>query len=58
MGALSMIGKKDYREPLGKLYAGEVYHIPFGDADALEMQLETCEKIGVGVAGVMFEPIQ
>ncbi len=58
MGSLSMIGKKEYREPLGKLYGGEVYHIPFGDADALERQLEICEKIGIWVAGVMFEPVQ
>nr|MDD3720512.1 aminotransferase class III-fold pyridoxal phosphate-dependent enzyme [Candidatus Gracilibacteria bacterium] len=58
MGSLSMIGKSNYREPLGVLYGGHVYHIPFGDADALEQQLETCRKIGIGVAAVMFEPIQ
>ena len=58
MGSLSMMGKSVYREPVGLLYAGEVFHIPFGDADALEQQLETCAKIGIGVAGVLFEPIQ
>ena len=58
MGSLSMIGKSDYREPVGILYGGPVYHVPFGDADAVEHQLEICRKIGVGVAGVLMEPIQ
>ncbi len=58
MGSLSMMGKGDYRRGLGLLYAGQVYHIPFGDADALEQQLETCANVGVGVAGVLMEPIQ
>jgi putrescine aminotransferase len=58
MGSLSMIGKADYREPVGVLYGGPVYHVPFGDALALERQLDTCKKIGVGIAGVLLEPIQ
>jgi putrescine aminotransferase len=58
MGSLSMMGKADYRAPLGALYAGQVYHVPFGDAEAVEKQLEICEKVGIGVAGVLFEPIQ
>lgn len=58
MGSLSMIGKSDFREPLGILYGGPVYHVPFGDADAVEQQLEICQKVGVGIAAVMLEPIQ
>jgi len=58
MGSLSMIGKSDFREPVGILYGGPVYHVPFGDADAVERQLETCKALGVGVAGVLMEPIQ
>ena len=58
MGSLSMMGKADYRQPMGTLYGGQVYHVPFGDADALERQLEICDKVGIGVAGVLFEPIQ
>ena len=58
MGSLSMIGKADYREPVGILYGGPVYHVPFGDADAVERQLETCKTLGIGVAGVLMEPIQ
>lgn len=58
MGSLSMIGKADFREPLGILYGGPVYHVPFGNADAVEQQLEICQKVGVGIAAVMLEPIQ
>jgi putrescine aminotransferase len=58
MGSLSMIGKADFREPAGILYGGPVYHVPYGDADAVERQLATCKKIGVGIAGVLMEPIQ
>lgn len=58
MGALSLIGKADYRVPAGILYGGPVYHVPFGDADAVEKQLAICEKVGVGVAAVIMEPIQ
>lgn len=58
MGSLSLMGKADYRAPMGAMYGGQVYHVPFGDADAVEKQLEICEKVGVGVAAVMFEPIQ
>jgi putrescine aminotransferase len=58
MGSLSMIGKSDYREPVGVLYGGPVYHVPFGNADAVERQLETCKLLGIGVAGVLMEPIQ
>jgi putrescine aminotransferase len=58
MGSLSMLGKADYRQPMGLMYAGPVYHVPFGDAGAVEQQLEICDKVGIGVAGVLFEPIQ
>ncbi len=58
MGSLSMIGKSDYREPVGLLYGGPVYHVPFGDAEAVERQLEGCRHTGVGIAGVLMEPIQ
>ncbi len=58
MGSLSMIGKADYRARLGTMYGGPVYHVPFGDAEAVERQLDICDKVGIGVAGVLFEPIQ
>ncbi|HLE15312.1 MAG TPA: aminotransferase class III-fold pyridoxal phosphate-dependent enzyme [Anaerolineales bacterium] len=58
MGSLSMLGKADYRQPAGVLYGGPVYHVPFGDAEAVERQLEICDKVGIGVAAVLMEPIQ
>jgi putrescine aminotransferase len=58
LGSLSMMGKADYRQPMGMLYGGPVYHVPFGDAEAVERQLDICDKVGIGIAGVLFEPIQ
>ena len=58
MGSLSMLGKSDFRQPAGILYGGPVFHVPFGDADAVERQLDTCQKVGIEVAAVLFEPIQ
>ncbi|PWH13217.1 MAG: putrescine aminotransferase [Anaerolineae bacterium] len=58
MGSLSMMGKADYRQPVGVMYGGPVYHVPFGDAEAVERQLEICDKVGIGVAAVLMEPIQ
>jgi putrescine aminotransferase len=58
MGSLSMMGKADYRQPVGTLYGGPVYHVPFGEADAVERQLDICAKVGVDIAACLFEPIQ
>jgi putrescine aminotransferase len=58
MGSLSMMGKSDYRVPPGQLYGGPVYHVPFGDAGAVEKQLDICDKVGVDIAAVILEPIQ
>ncbi|HET7011914.1 MAG TPA: aminotransferase class III-fold pyridoxal phosphate-dependent enzyme [Anaerolineales bacterium] len=58
MGSLSLLGKAEFRQPAGVLYGGPVYHVPFGDAEAVERQLDICAHTGVGVAGVVMEPIQ
>ncbi len=58
MGSLSLMGKADYRQPPGVLYGGQVYHVPYGDAGAVEQQLEICDTVGIGVAAVVMEPIQ
>jgi putrescine aminotransferase len=58
MGSLSMMGKSDYRYPPGILYGGPVYHVPFGDADAVESQLSICQTVGIDIAAVLMEPIQ
>ena len=58
MGSLSMMGKADYRQPAGTLYGGPVFHVPFGEADAVERQLEICRTVGIDIAAVLMEPIQ
>jgi putrescine aminotransferase len=58
MGSLSMMGKADYRQPPGTLYGGPVYHVPFGDANAVEQQLDICKTVGIDIAAVLMEPIQ
>jgi putrescine aminotransferase len=57
LGALSLIGKSVYREPLLPLLEG-VHQVPFGDADAVEMVLKSAKMVGDGIAGVVVEPIQ
>ncbi|MBT4289433.1 MAG: aminotransferase class III-fold pyridoxal phosphate-dependent enzyme [Deltaproteobacteria bacterium] len=56
-GSLAMMGKKDYREAM-QPFGTQVFHVPFGDADALRKQLEICDIIGIGIAGFIAEPIQ
>ena len=58
MGSLSMMGKADYRQPPGVLYGGPVYHVPYGDAAAVERQLAICDQVGIDIAAVLMEPIQ
>jgi putrescine aminotransferase len=56
-GSLSIMGKKDFRAPL-QPYGAQTFFVPFGDADALEQQLEICATIGIEIAGFVAEPIQ
>jgi putrescine aminotransferase len=57
LGALSLMGKKIFREPLLPLLEG-VRHVPFGDADAVEQTLAAAKAVGDGIAAVVAEPIQ
>lgn len=57
LGALSMLGKADYREPVGVMYP-YVIHVPYGDADAVEQRLQIGETTGERIAGVIMEPVQ
>ncbi len=56
-GSLSVMGKKDFRAPL-QPYGAQIFFVPFGDADALERQLEICATVGIEIAGFVAEPIQ
>lgn len=57
LGALSLMGKKNFRKPLLPLLEG-VRHVPFGDADAVENVLSAAKAVGDGIAAVVAEPIQ
>lgn len=57
MGSLSLMGKATFREP----FAGglqDVRFVPYGDSAALEAELVRSEAVGVGICGVVIEPIQ
>ena len=56
-GSLSLMGKAMFRQPFWPLL-GDVYFVPFGDAAALEHELEKAEAVGVGIAAVLLEPVQ
>lgn len=57
LGALSLLGKAVYRQPLLPLLSG-VRQVPFGDANAVEQELRRAKEVGDGIAGVVVEPIQ
>lgn len=57
LGALSLMGKSMFREPLLPLLDG-VRHTPFGDAKAVEQTLATAKAVGDDIAAVVVEPIQ
>ncbi len=58
LGALSLLGKSVYREPVMPLLGG-VRHVPYGDADAVEQLLRIADSVGsMDVAAVVVEPVQ
>jgi putrescine aminotransferase len=56
-GSLSLMGKAEYRVPFEPLLQ-DVYFVPFGDADAVEAELEKAIAVGMDIAAVVAEPIQ
>ncbi len=56
-GSLSLTGKATFRLPMLPLPAN-IYHVPFGDADAVEQQLRIAREVGNDIAAVVMEPIQ
>jgi putrescine aminotransferase len=54
LGALSLMGKPQFREPVEPLLGG-VHRVPFGDAEAVESVLEYHAD---EIAAVVMEPIQ
>ena len=57
MGSLSLMGKASFREPfLGGLQ--DVRFVPYGDADALEAELDKGDQVGTPIAAFVVEPVQ
>jgi putrescine aminotransferase len=56
-GALSIMGKAEYRQPFEPLLE-DVYFVPFGDADAVKEELRRARLVGLDIAAVIVEPIQ
>lgn len=56
-GSLSLTGKAIFRRPAMPLY-NNVYHVPYGDADAVEQQLRIAREVGNDIAAVVMEPVQ
>ncbi|GCE48983.1 putrescine aminotransferase [Thermosporothrix hazakensis] len=56
-GSLALTGKALYRRPPLPLHP-DIYHVPYGDAEAVEMQLRIAREVGNDIAAVVMEPIQ
>lgn len=56
-GSLSLMGKAKFRKPAMPLLPN-VYHVPYGDADAVEQQLSIARDVGNDIAAVVMEPVQ
>ncbi len=56
-GSLSLMGKAKFRKPAMPLLPN-VYHVPFGDAAAVEQQLRIAREVGNDIAAVVMEPVQ
>jgi len=56
-GSLSLTGKAEYRRPALPLH-NNVFHVPYGDAGAVEQQLRIAQEVGNDIAAVVMEPIQ
>ena len=57
MGSLSATGKAMFREPYLPLVGG-FYHVPYGNAAAVEQMIVSLQQTGETVAGVIVEPVQ
>jgi acetylornithine/succinyldiaminopimelate/putrescine aminotransferase len=56
-GSLSLMGKAVFRKPALPLLPN-VYHVPYGDAGAVEQQLRIAREVGNDIAAVIMEPVQ
>ncbi|QBD81805.1 putrescine aminotransferase [Ktedonosporobacter rubrisoli] len=56
-GSLSLTGKAIFRRPAMPLH-NNIFHVPYGDADAVEQQLNIAREVGNDIAAVVMEPVQ
>src|SRR5437667_686717 len=56
-GALSLTGNSIFRRP-PLTPQNNVFHVPFGNADAVEQQLRIAREVGNDIAAVIMEPVQ
>src|SRR5205807_8059480 len=56
-GSLSLTGKAIFRRP-AMTPQNNVFHVPYGDADAVEQQLRIAREVGNDIAAVIMEPVQ
>src|SRR5258707_10197274 len=56
-GSLSLTGKAIFRRP-AMTPQNNVFHVPYGDADAIEQQLRIAREGGNDIAAVIMEPVQ
>ena len=57
MGSLSVTGKAAWRTPFAPLLPN-VRFIPYGDADALDKELQICDQLGDDICAFIAEPVQ
>ncbi len=56
-GSLALTGKAIFRRPALPLH-NNVFHVPYGDADAVEQALRIAREVGNDIAAVIMEPVQ
>ncbi len=57
MGALSLMGKSEFRRPFEPLL-DNVHFVPYGDSLALEEELRKLDTLGTPIAAFVAEPVQ
>jgi putrescine aminotransferase len=56
-GSLSLTGKAIFRRP-ALTPQNNIFHVPYGDAEAVEQQLRIAREVGNDIAAVVMEPVQ
>ena len=57
LGALSATARAKFRQPFMPILP-DCYHVPFGDAEAMEDVMKSADVVGNDIAAVILEPIQ